>query len=210
MATPRRLHAGRRHDRKEENLPVITDRAGVRRLAACLVVALLLHVAVLRLLPAPAPASAPRGPLSATLAARPPTALPPHDAAAGAHNRVASRIPVDAPEPVAPAAVRTAPVPGEAPKETAPSAAILIESARRIARTEALRGASAQSAPAPGQTPEAVIARALRRPDEGEQRIGRDLLKVTTARGATYCLKTSNDAPRWGVIEPLSVPTNCP
>ncbi len=95
-----------------------------------------------------------------------------------------------------------------------PSVALgnLLQVVRWIARDEAHRSERVrQSLDGPAiDTPEAKLARALRPPLPGEKHLNGDLLKITTATGASYCLKAPPNAVRGGLVEPLAVPTTCP
>lgn len=110
------------------------------------------------------------------------------------------------------------PVPSELTTPTPPTPSIstesLFDSARNIIRDEAHRAQQSKDEDSVDIRDRPVLpelAKALKKPEAGETRLANGVVKIVTRSGSSYCLKPLPDiVARGGPAEPAVVPTNCP
>lgn len=104
------------------------------------------------------------------------------------------------------------PAAGAGSERPAIPAAEWADSARRMARqwVQEQESPRAPSMPLAERPVLPALARALRKEAPGETRLANGIVKITTAFGASYCLRTPPDFTRGGPLAPLAVPTTCP
>jgi len=195
----------------------IAVRLPDRRLVASVLAALALHLLLLGLIRMP-PERAPSGlpplilqwrmPLSHEAKAPEPDAAFRPPATGGRHDALS------APTTNTPGSGATAPnIENDGAPPAMPATAELLDSAHRLVRRyahERLPGEQPPGAPLADRPVLPELDRALREPVAEEKRLASGIIKVTTAFGATYCLKPPPEISRSGPMEALAVPTTCP
>jgi len=198
------------------------DRSCSRRMAACLLAALALHLLALSRIRLPVQ---PLAGIPSMLSVRLPSRTVADPATTGAMRAIGSGPPAPAPRsrpPGSPAAsVTTEQTVGTAtpnvatgsPPATSPAAAQLIESARRLVRQytrEAVPGEKPLVSPLADRPAMPALERALRTRAAGDTVLANGTIRVRTAAGTTYCLQPPPDILRNGPFEPMAVPSTCP
>lgn len=101
---------------------------------------------------------------------------------------------------------------GASGNSASPTTSRLIESARDIARKVAREqnGDRRQNGLPEDRPALPALDRALRKAPAGEMRFVGGALRITHESGASYCLQAVPEYAKGGLVEPLSVPGTCP